>query len=122
MPVARRAVVAGVTVPVEDEDERVKPFAAVFSGYLEVPEDAMYEFSLTSDDGSTLWIGDTKVVDNDGLHGAEERTGMIALRTGPHPIAVRYIQGGGGAVLRLRVRTGTGAWRDVPASWLTHRP
>ncbi|MBX7119245.1 MAG: family 20 glycosylhydrolase [Gemmatimonadaceae bacterium] len=122
LPVARRAVVAGVTVPVEDEDERVKPFAAVFSGYLEVPEDAMYEFSLTSDDGSTLWIGDTKVVDNDGLHGAEERTGMIALRTGPHPITVRYIQGGGGAVLRLRVRTGTGAWRDVPASWLTHRP
>jgi hexosaminidase len=82
----------------------------------------MYEFSLTSDDGSTLSLGSGVIVDNDGLHGAEERTGMAALRAGPHALTVRYFQAGGGAELRLRVRTGDGPWRDVPRNWLMHRP
>jgi hypothetical protein len=38
-------------------------------------------------------------VDNDGFHGDEQRTGMIALRAGLHPITVRYFQGTGGASL-----------------------
>ena len=87
-----------------------------------MPSDALYEFGLASDDGSTLRIGETMVVDNDGLHGSEERTGMIALRSGAHPITVRYFQAGGGAELRLRVRPAGGAWQAVPAAWLSHQP
>ena len=103
-------------------EERPERFALVFRGFFDAPEDGMYEFSLTSDDGSSLSIGDAVVVDNDGLHGAQERTGMVALRTGPHALTVRYFQAGGGAALRLRVRVGDGPWRDVPRSWLLHRP
>ena len=102
-------------------DEPAERYALVFTGFLEVPEDGMYEFSLSSDDGSTLSIGDQVVVDNDGLHGALERLGMVALRAGPHALAVRYFQAGGGAELRLRVRVGTGPWREVPSAWLSHR-
>ena len=82
----------------------------------------MYEFSLSSDDGSSLSIGDQVVVDNDGLHGALERLGMVALRAGPHALTIRYFQAGGGADLRLRVRVGAGPWREVPRAWLSHRP
>ena len=87
-----------------------------------MPADALYEFGLTSDDGSTLVVGESMVVDNDGLHGPEERTGMVALRAGAHPITVRYFQAGGGAELRLRVRAAGGAWQAVPAAWLSHQP
>lgn len=103
-------------------DETAEPYALVFTGFLQVPEDAMYEFSLSSDDGSTLSIGDQVVVDNDGLHGTLERLGMVALRAGPHALTIRYFQAGGGAELRLRVRVGAGAWREVPRAWFSHRP
>jgi hexosaminidase len=81
----------------------------------------LYEFSLSSDDGSTLEIGGSLVVDNDGFHGTEERTGMIALRAGAHPMIVRFFQGGGGAELILKVRRPGEAWQAVPASWLSRR-
>ncbi|MBK7907391.1 MAG: family 20 glycosylhydrolase [Gemmatimonadetes bacterium] len=103
-------------------NERAEGYALIFTGYLEVPANEMYEFGLSSDDGSTLHIGETLVVDNDGLHGSQERTGMIALRTGAHPLTLRYFQAGGGADLRLRMRVGNGPWRDIPRSWLFHKP
>ncbi len=102
-------------------DERAEQYALRFDGFVQVPADGLYEFALTSDDGSTLEIGGTRVVDNDGFHGAAERTGMIALRAGPHPIVVRFFQGGGGAELSLRVRRAGGAWQDLPPEWLTWR-
>ncbi len=116
---ARRGIADEVERSADDTAER---YALVFSGFLEVPENQMYEFSLSADDGATLHIGSTLVVDNDGLHGSQERTGMIALRTGPHEFTVRYFQAGGGADLRLRLRVGNGPWRDVPRNWLFHKP
>ena len=110
----REAKVNDVALRPMDTTER---YAVKMTGYLRVPDDALYEFALSSDDGSNLEIGERVVVNNDGLHGDEERTGMIALRTGLHPIAVRYFNAGGGASLRLRYRAGDGEWKAVPGSW-----
>lgn len=76
-------------------------YGLVMTGYLRVAADGIYAFRLTSDDGSTLVVGDRLVVDNDGLHGPEPRVGRIALRAGLHRITVRYFQRGGGHALRL---------------------
>jgi hexosaminidase len=114
LPMTREAMVPGVG---RKGDERAERYAIKLTGYLRVPDDALYEFALTSDDGSSMEIGDRTVVDNDGFHGDEQRTGMIALRAGLHPITVRHFQGTGGASLTLRYRRGDGAWQEVPASW-----
>jgi hexosaminidase len=114
----RQGVVDSVSPRGEPRPER---YGMRFRGHLRVPEDALYTFSLTSDDGSTLAIGDAVVVENDGAHGPVEKSGMIALRAGLHPVTIRYFQGGGGAVLELRYRVGDGAWLSVPNSWLVHR-
>ena len=99
-------------------DETAERYALKLTGYLNVPADGLYEFALSSDDGSSLEIGERVVVNNDGLHGDEQRTGMIALRKGLHPIIVRYFQGGGGASLSLRYRRSEAdAWMPVPDSW-----
>ena len=98
-------------------DERAERYAIKFTGYLKVPDDALYEFVLASDDGSSMDIGDRMVVNNDGFHGNEERDGMIALRAGLHPITVHYFQGTGGASLSLKYRRGDGAWTPVPDAW-----
>lgn len=110
----REAVVPRVS---RTGNERAERYAIRLTGYLRVPDDALYEFALTSDDGSSMDIGDRTVVDNDGFHGDEQRTGMIALRAGLHPITVRYFQGTGGASLTLRYRRGEGPWIDVPDTW-----
>lgn len=102
-------------------DERAETYALRFSGFLRVPADGMYVFALESDDGSTLTIGDRLVVNNDGFHGPQEKTGMIALRAGLHPVTLRFFQGGGGAALALRVRVSDGPWASVPSEWLAHR-
>ncbi len=71
-------------------------FGFKFTGFIKVPEDALYKFFLASDDGSQLFIGDTLVVDNDGLHGSKLEMGRIALQAGFHPITVLFFQRTGG--------------------------
>ncbi len=80
---------------------REEGFGLVFEGYLAAPEDGIYTFSLTSDDGSRFLIGDRVVVDNDGIHGVSKRSGTIALAAGPHPVIIRYFQRGGDRELAL---------------------
>ena len=97
-PPAETWVSESVTLP-NEEDEFV---LHRFRGYLRVPETEVYRFSLTSDDGSRLWIGEVPLVDNDGLHSSETRTGVMALGEGWHPIRVEWFNKTGGAVLDLR--------------------
>ncbi len=81
--------------------EREERFGLQFTGFVRVPESAVYTFYLTSDDGSELVIGGQVVVDNDGYHGTQEKAGMIALEAGWHPITVRYFQAWAGRELSL---------------------
>ncbi len=76
-------------------------FALRIHGYLEIPEDDVYRFALSSDDGSELWIDGDLVVDNDGLHSLETKRGVAALAKGAHQIDVRYFNKTGGAELTL---------------------
>ncbi len=118
LPVERTGVVTEVA---RRGDERPASYALHLSGWFRAPHDGMYTFALASDDGSTLELGGRLVVDNDGLHGTEEKQGMIALRAGLHPIVVRYFQAGGGAAFSLRMRIDDGEWQPVDAAMLVHQ-
>lgn len=72
---------------------RADQFGIIWTGYINAPTDNLYTFYTNSDDGSTLSIGSVLVVDNDGAHGAQERTGSIALRQGLHAITINYFDG-----------------------------
>jgi hypothetical protein len=76
--------------------------AAVFSGFLEVTTSGLHRFETESDDGSRLFIGNTLVVNNDGLHGMQTREGTANLAPGFHSIRLEYFEatGGGGVILR----------------------
>jgi hexosaminidase len=100
--------------------ERPEEFGLRFAGYVRVPADGIYEFLLTSDDGSVLRIGTDVVIDHDGYHTPTDRAGMIALAAGLHPIEVLFFQGGGGRELRLQVRRGGDSFTPVPPDWLVH--
>lgn len=100
--------------------ERGEDFGVRLSGFLRVPEDAVYEFALLSDDGSVLRIGGDLVIDHDGPHAARTATGAVALAAGHHPFELLFFQGEGDRTLELHVRTGgTGTWGPIPADWLS---
>lgn len=73
----------------------------LYSGYVKIPADDVYDFALTSDDGSRLWIDDKLVVDNDGLHGAVKKNGVAPLAKGWHMIRVEWFNKSGDASLSV---------------------
>jgi hypothetical protein len=66
-------------------------FGAVLSGYLSIPLDGSYAFYLASSDGSALYLNDSLVLFNDGIHlSPVEDSVTVALKTGFYLIGVRY--------------------------------
>ena len=91
-------------------------FGFKYTGYVNVPSDGTYTFYTTSDDGSKLLIGSTEVVNNDGLHGSQEKSGTIGLKAGKHAITVTFFEAGGGEELSVSY-SGPGVTKQaIPAS------
>ena len=76
----------------EGIERREDDFGLRFHGFVEVPRDGTYTFSTTSDDGSTLSIDGKLVVDNQGQHAMEERSGEVRLAAGFHALEVTYFE------------------------------
>lgn len=81
--------------------KEVERFGFEYTGFIRVPATGVYAFFTSSDDGSRLYLGDSLVVDNDGLHGMEEKRGVIALSAGLHPIRVTFFEKTGGDGLEV---------------------
>ena len=120
-------ITANLDVPVREYTEGfptpgkqivVEHFAVRFRGVLAVDTPGRYTFWLLSDDGSKLYIDDTLVIDNDGIHGITRnkgrkdlsanvqvsweidghfmeigRRGSMELTAGTHPFEIQYFQG-----------------------------
>lgn len=82
---------------------RQERYGLRFTGYISVPDDAVYLFSLNSDDGSKLFIDGKLVVDNDGLHSAVDKQAFVPLAKGAHAIVVAYFNGGWEGELGVRM-------------------
>lgn len=76
-------------------------YGFTFEGMIEISETGVYDFYTDSDDGSQLYIDDSLVVDNDGLHGLKEKGKDVPLSKGFHKIKVNYFEKGGGDVLKV---------------------
>lgn len=84
-------------------------FAIRYDGYIRIPRGDVYQFTLASDDGSRLYIGDTLLIDHDGLHSLSEKTAEIALAAGFHRFRVHFFEATGGHELIVTMRTADGA-------------
>lgn len=76
-------------------------FGFVFKGFIKIPAKGYYRFYTFSDDGSSLWIGNQEVVNNDGGHSPTRKEGIIALEAGFHPIRVLYFESYMGELLEV---------------------
>jgi len=96
--------------------ERNSRFGFRYFGFLKVPKRGVYEFALTSDDGSRLLVDSEVLVDNDGLHSPREKTGLVALAPGLHLFQVDFFERDGGFDLKVH-------WSgpDLPRQPITDR-
>jgi hexosaminidase len=97
-PLQGHYVTRGVEIPQEVKGN----IGLILTGYLYVPADDIYTFSLLSDDGSYLMLDGKMTVDNDGEHSPVEKVGQHAMQAGWHPLLVRYFDHNGGT-LSLKV-------------------
>ncbi len=93
-------------------------FSFLWEGYIIIPVSGTYYFRTNSDDGSRLWLGalnaftspysfsGTPLVNNDGLHGTQNRTSAaVSLTAGIYPIAIAFYEQGGGESMTVSWRT-----------------
>ena len=74
------------------EAKQADHFGYIFTGYLLVPENGVYEFFTRSDDGSVLFIDGEEVVNNDTSHAAIVSSGRIPLQKGYHAFRLEYFE------------------------------
>jgi hexosaminidase len=81
-----------------------EPFAVIFEGFINAPEDAIYEFFVEADDNAVFYIGNNEeaVAGNDKSQPKIDDKGVVPLRKGFHKFRFKYIQRGENAVLNLR--------------------
>jgi hypothetical protein len=96
-------------------ERRDDQFAVRFRAKLRIDEAGTYMFHLNSDDGSRLFVGRRRIIDNDGSHGPIEVSGAIDLTPGLHDITVEYFDDHGGEALEFSM-TGPDK-RRVPISY-----
>lgn len=104
--------IGDVRLPADRPRDR---FALVYRGFLRVPADGLYTFSLRSDDGSRLYLHDRLVVERDGRQVYDVREGRVALRRGLHPIRVEFCEFEGRESLSLSWSIAGGRLERIPA-------
>lgn len=89
LTIVKSGPIASVNLWPKNRDD---DYAFKWSGYIDVPTDGEWTFYTSSDEGSQLLIGNTVVVNNDGLHTAREVSGKIGLKKGKHAFSVTFFE------------------------------
>ena len=101
--------------------EKEQFFSFEFEGYINIPKDGEYTFFINSNDGSRLYIDNFQLLNNDGLHGMTEVSKTISLKSGFHPISVKYFQEGGRNGLQVSWKEAGFEKQAVPSMVLFHK-
>ncbi|MCI0493453.1 PA14 domain-containing protein, partial [candidate division KSB1 bacterium] len=112
-------IVAGFDIGVRQQDDA---FGIRFIGYIKISSSGVYTFYTSSDDGSRLYINNSLIVDNDGLHTARERSGNVNLAAGFHLIQVHYFNQKGKEELEVKYKGPDLKKQVIPNSMLFHEP
>jgi cbb3-type cytochrome oxidase cytochrome c subunit len=89
-------------VPSLKEARRKNSFALRWRGNLHIPKAGKYKFYLSTDDGSRLYLGGKLVLDNGGIHPAQERSAEVELPAGAQSLMLTYFDASGQVAFDLK--------------------
>jgi hypothetical protein len=76
-------------------------YGIVYEGSIKIEKDGDYIFYIKSDDGSRFILNGREIINNDGLHGAIEKSGKIRLKKGLYPVKIEFFEYTGEQALEL---------------------
>lgn len=76
------------------------------TGNIFVTDNTYHTFYLTSDDGSTLSLDGVVLIDNNGNHSVQTKSGTKLLQQGVHSFSLTYMQSTGNQALVLEDENG----------------
>lgn len=101
--------------------EYTEHFYIRWTGFLRVPKDGKYTLYTESDDGSRVFIAGKQIVDNNGLHAMEEKSGEVELKAGDVEIKIDFFENEGGAGCKFSWSAEGLEKQLVPATALFHK-
>jgi hypothetical protein len=98
------------------------PAGIEFTGFVRVPAEGEYTFSVQSDSGTDLWVHDALVVDDDYTHDGPARSGSVLLSPGWHPLrlAYRHDPAKGKPLLNVTLKAKEGEAHEIQGDALRH--
>ncbi len=99
-------------------DDNEDYFGLVFQGYILIPEDQVYTFYSSSDDGSFIFIDGKRVVTNDGIHGVVEQMGQIGLKKGYHKFEIWFFDNWYGHFLKVELESPNMERREISSEMM----
>ena len=82
-----------------DKDPESDHFGYVFTGWLEVSVEGLYQLRITTDDGTVFLLDGKPLLSLDGSHSPETASCFIKLEKGFHALELRYFEDCEGQVL-----------------------
>ncbi len=81
-----------------DSNKPLKPpYSIRWTGFIKIPKDGIFKFSLDSDDGSRLVVDGIELIDNLGSHPLTRKSRSVNLSAGFHAMEIFYSDYGGTA-------------------------
>lgn len=76
-------------------------YALTLSNTLYIDKAGIYQFHLSSDDGSKLFMNGVQVIDNGSQHPLQTKSARVELGVGSYDLVIHYFQASGGKGLQL---------------------
>ena len=94
----------------------------MYDGFIKIPENGNYVFSILSNNESKLIIDDKIIIQKERRYKLEEESGIVALSEGMHSIKIYYV--GSPFMKKLDLALSIASPRikkqEIPSEWLFH--
>jgi hypothetical protein len=97
-------------------------YSIIWEGFIFAAKDSRYVLTITSDDGSWVFLDDDLMIDNGGQHPGRRKEREIPLAKGNHKIVIRYFDAGGRGNIDFSWRETASRPRLFPGFFLYPRP
>ena len=101
-----------------DDGQEVDHFGYAFDTWLKVEQTGIHQFSITSDDGTVLFIDGKEVLNLDGSHSPKTKWVILNLEKGMHHLELNFFEDTETQMLDIRLTAPDGYSGPLPAERL----
>lgn len=98
----------------------IETFSIIWRGFITIPSSDLYTFYTDVEDGNRMWIWNTLIIDDWGIHNRHENFGQAVLEAGTYPFTMEYMANNGNANCILKWSTASIPKQVIPITAFSH--